>query len=142
MPDPIKPFTRSQRLNRWAKSIVRWRWLREDGDLTMCNYYRGVGHCMGGCWEEPACQVDTPRRGWPLAEPWLWRFGRRYSVVRRRWRQLWCRHPAGHRTAFWRWDAEAKRMVKRDDIAQCARCWAMVDLTVSPAGEAVSPADR
>lgn len=34
-------------------------------DLSGCAYFRGVGQCSYGCWEEPRCQTDEPIEGWP-----------------------------------------------------------------------------
>lgn len=37
-----------------------------DPDLSSCAFYRGVGTCSSrSCWQEPACTVDRPERGWP-----------------------------------------------------------------------------
>lgn len=32
--------------------------------MVTCPYYLGVGSCSNGCYEEPACHVDEPERGW------------------------------------------------------------------------------
>jgi hypothetical protein len=29
-----------------------------------CAYFRGVGICSFGCWEEPLCYTDEPYGGW------------------------------------------------------------------------------
>jgi hypothetical protein len=34
-------------------------------DLSGCAYFRGVGTCSYGCWEEPRCHTDEPEKGWP-----------------------------------------------------------------------------
>ena len=51
------------------------RHLLEDVSLTrgeawtaevrpLCAYYRGIGICSFGCWEEPVCYTDEPPGGW------------------------------------------------------------------------------
>lgn len=34
-------------------------------DKSGCAYFRGVGTCSYGCYQEPSCQVDEPLEGWP-----------------------------------------------------------------------------
>lgn len=29
-----------------------------------CAYFRGIGICSFGCWEEPLCHTDEPHEGW------------------------------------------------------------------------------
>ena len=33
---------------------------------TSCDYFRGVGPCSLGCWEEPRCHTREPVEGWHL----------------------------------------------------------------------------
>lgn len=40
----------------------------EPPNLARCDYYQGVGSCTFSCWEEPSCQTDCPREGWPDPE--------------------------------------------------------------------------
>ena len=30
----------------------------------MCAYFRGIGICSFGCWEEPSCHTEEPSDGW------------------------------------------------------------------------------
>lgn len=36
-----------------------------ENDLSGCAYFRGVGTCSFGCYDEPSCQTDEPEFGWP-----------------------------------------------------------------------------
>lgn len=41
--------------------------IRQDGKgekVTSCAYYKGVGVCSFGCWEEPRCMTNEPLDGW------------------------------------------------------------------------------
>ena len=38
--------------------------MTETHPMTKCAYYRGVGHCSFGCWEEPRCYTEEPMNGW------------------------------------------------------------------------------
>lgn len=37
-------------------------WMAEARPL--CAYYRGIGICSFGCWEEPVCHTEEPLGGW------------------------------------------------------------------------------
>lgn len=42
----------------------------EDGQVNLagCAYFQRVGSCSFGCWEEPSCETDCPREGWPALD--------------------------------------------------------------------------
>lgn len=37
-------------------------WMAEA--RPMCAYFRGIGICSFGCWEEPSCRTEEPSGGW------------------------------------------------------------------------------
>lgn len=39
----------------------------------LCAYFRGIGTCSFGCWEEPSCTVAEPAGGWQAEayERWM-----------------------------------------------------------------------
>ena len=38
----------------------------------LCAYYRGIGICSFGCWEEPSCRTEEPEEGWHHQSYRLW----------------------------------------------------------------------
>jgi hypothetical protein len=71
--------------------------------MVMCPYYMGVGSCSNGCYEEPACHVDEPERGW---EHYLPESFDRGAYERRL-------EEARHADAITRWLAAEKRWRER-----------------------------
>ncbi len=34
--------------------------IQESESMTRCPYFRGIGICNNGCWEEPICHTNGP----------------------------------------------------------------------------------
>jgi hypothetical protein len=46
-----------------------WRAMAEGvEDLSDCPWFLGTGTCSYGCHDEPSCQTDRPREGWPTEQ--------------------------------------------------------------------------
>lgn len=52
-----------------SQGAVRLDACREESDYSGCDYFRGVGICTNGCWEEPHCRTGEPAEGWPATRP-------------------------------------------------------------------------